>query len=58
MLHNIPHNAAFHQGLHCLPRQKLSAEKQIYLEIITCDHSILYNRPFQIYYIKPGGRIY
>ena len=23
------HNAAFHQGLHCLLKQKLSSEKQI-----------------------------
>ena len=32
----------FHQGLHCLPRQKLSSEKEIqyYLEIISCDQSI------------------
>ena len=32
----------FHQGLHYLPRQKLSSEKEIqyYLEIISCDPSI------------------
>ena len=36
------HNAAFHQGLHCLPRQKQSSEKerQFYLESITCDPTI------------------
>ena len=35
----MPHNAAFHQGLHCLLRQKQSSEKEnIYFsEIITCD---------------------
>ena len=35
-------DAAFHQDLHCLPRQKSSAEKEIqfYLEIITCDPAI------------------
>ena len=38
----MPHNAAFHQSLHCLQteRQKLSSEIQFYLEIITCDPSI------------------
>ena len=25
----MPHNAAFHQGLHCLPRQNRSSEKKI-----------------------------
>ena len=35
-------DAAFHQDLHCLLRQKSSAEKEIqfYLEIITCDPAI------------------
>ena len=35
----MPHNAAFHLGLHCLLRQKQTSEKDIkfYLEIITCD---------------------
>ena len=35
----MPKNAAFHQGLHCLLKQKQSSEKemQIYFEIITCD---------------------
>ena len=39
--HKMPHNAAFHQGLHCLLRQKRSLEKEIkvYLEIITADLS-------------------
>ena len=36
----MPHNAAFHQGLHCLLRQIRSSEKEIYLEIITCEPSI------------------
>ena len=38
----MPHNAQFHQGLHCLQRQIQSSEKgiQFYLEIITCDPSI------------------
>ena len=37
----MPHEAAFQQGLHCLLRQKCSPEKiiQFYLEIITCDRS-------------------
>ena len=25
----MPHNAAFHQGLHCLPRQNRASEKEI-----------------------------
>ena len=39
------HNAAFHQGLHCLPRQKQSLEKY-YLEILVCDRVLIpqYNR--------------
>ena len=38
----MPHHAAFYQGLHCLLRQNGSSEKEIqyYLEIITCDPSI------------------
>ena len=38
----ILHHTAFHQGLHCLLRQKPSSEKEIhnYLEILTCDPSI------------------
>ena len=38
----MQHNAAFHQGLHCLLRQNRSSEKEIqyFLEIITCDPSI------------------
>ena len=31
------HNVAFHQGLHCLLRQKV----QFYLEIVSCDPFIL-----------------
>ena len=27
----MPHNAAFHQGLHCLPIQNQSSEKEIYV---------------------------
>ena len=34
----MPHFAAFHQSLHCLPRQKRSSKKyKLYLEIIACD---------------------
>ena len=38
----MPHNAAFHQGLHCFLRENRSSEKEIqyYFEIITCDTSI------------------
>ena len=36
------HNAAFHQGLHCLQGQILSSKTEIqyFLETITCDPSI------------------
>ena len=36
----MPNNAAFHQGMHCLLKQKQSSEKEIqfFLEIITCNH--------------------
>ena len=27
----MTHKAAFHQDLHCLPRQNLSSEKEIYI---------------------------
>ena len=45
----MPHNAAFNQGLKCLPRQNKFSEKEIqfHLEIITCDPSI-YNGSSQI----------
>ena len=38
----MPHNAAFHQGLHCLLRQKRSSEKEIQfnLVILNCHFSI------------------
>ena len=40
----MPHHAAFHLGLHRLLRQnELPRKKSVfYLEIITCDPSILY----------------
>ena len=31
------HNAAFHQGLHCLLKTKMIFREQFYLEIFTCD---------------------
>ena len=51
----MPHNMAFHQGLHCLLRQNDLQRKtlQFYLEIVTCD-----NGPFQVYCINPEGRIH
>ena len=38
----MPHNVAFHRGLHCLLSQTRSSEKEIqyFLEIITCDPPI------------------
>ena len=39
----MPHYAAFHQGLHCLLRQNQSSGKEIQhcLEIVNCDSLIL-----------------
>ena len=39
----IPHKAAFHQGLHCLLRQKHLQSKKynFYFEIIPCESSII-----------------
>ena len=55
----MPHNAAFHQGLHYLLREKQFSEKEIrfLLEIITCDLG-MYNRPSQVNCIQPKGRIH
>ena len=38
-LNEMPHNAAFHQDLHCLLRPNQSSEKEIqfYLEIKACE---------------------
>ena len=37
----MPHDAAFHQGLQCLLRQNQFSEKyNIFLEILICDPSI------------------
>ena len=38
----MPHNATFYQGLHCLLRQNRSSEKEkdIFWEIVKCDPSI------------------
>ena len=38
----MPHNVAFHQGLHCLTRQNQSSEKEIqyFFEIITRDPTV------------------
>ena len=38
----MPHNAAFQQGLHSTLRQNPSSEKETlyFLEIINCEHSI------------------
>ena len=55
----MSHYAAFHQGPHCLLRQKQSSgkEMQFCFEIITCD-PFIYNGPSQVYCIKPDGRIH
>ena len=37
----MPHDAAFHQGIHCLLRQKQSKKAiQYFYKILTCDPSI------------------
>ena len=38
----MPHNAAFHLGLHCLLRQNQSSKNEIhfFFEIINCNPSI------------------
>ena len=47
----MPHNVAFHQGLHCLQRQNRSSENEIqyFLEILTCDPSMyIMDYPYSI----------
>ena len=51
------HNAAFHQGLHCLLRQKPIFQRKKYnfflFEIITCDPSIYtMDHPGEIHWFK------
>ena len=50
----MQHNAAFHQGLHCLLRKIQSSGTEIpnYLNISTCDPLKIYNeesRPYSMY---------
>ena len=33
----MPHNATFHQGLHCLPRQKTTSEKEMQFLFQNCN---------------------
>ena len=56
----MPHNAAFHQGLHCLLLQKQSLVKEIHF---LCENFNLwplsiYNGPSEVYCIQPKGRIH
>ena len=46
----MPHNVAFHQGLHCLPKIKtiLGTEVQLYLKIQACDPQCKMNCPRHI----------
>ena len=55
----MPHNAAFHQGLHYLLGQNDLQRKKynLYLENITCDPNI-YNGQSKVYCIKPDRRIH
>ena len=47
----MPHNVVFHQGLHCLLRQKRSPEKKNIWKFGNCNLGPLYlcNRTFQVY---------
>ena len=53
----MPQDAAFHKGLHWLPRQNCSSEKEIQYFIGTYNLCI-YNGPSQVYCIKSEGRIH
>ena len=53
----MPHNAAFHQGLHYLLRQKWSLEKNTILFRKYNPWLLnLYNGPSQVYCIKQEGK--
>ena len=56
----MPHNAAFHQGLHCMFRLKRSSDKKnkIFLENYKRTPLDMYNGLSQVYCIKPEGRIH
>ena len=55
----IPNNARFHQGLHCLLRKKIFTERNA---IIVGNNNLrpfkLYNGPFQVYCFQTEGRIH
>ena len=56
----MPHNAAFHQGLHCLLRFKEHSETEIHhnFENSTCDPLKLHNGQYHTYYINIYGKIH
>ena len=55
----MPHNAAFHQGLHCLLRQKKIIRQKNTVFFINYNLTSLdmYNGLSQVYCIKPEGGI-
>ena len=50
----MPHYAAFHQGLHCLLRQKQSSEKYINLFEIISGFIGYTKGHLEVYFVKPG----
>ena len=55
----VPHDAAFHQGLHCLLRlKKIFRPKNTFLENYNLTPQDMYNGLAQLYRIKPEGRIH
>ena len=53
-----PDESAFHMDLHCLLRLKQSSGSEIHLnlEVLTSDPLNMYNKPSQVYCIKPDGK--
>ena len=49
----MPHDVAFHQGLHCSLRQNQSSKKEIqyFLKIKTCNPSKKYNGPSRLFIV-------
>ena len=55
----MPHNAAFHQGLHCLLGKKdLQTKRYNIFENYNLTFLDMFNGLFQVYCIKPEGRIH
>ena len=58
-LDEMPHHAAFHQGLHCLLRQKSSDKNiQYFKKNYNLTPIDIYNGLSQVYCMEPEGRIH